>query len=197
LETAGVDVRLGVVAGPEDVADCERIIVATGARPFDPMLPWNSSQVVLTAWDALERPQDVAGPVLILDWGGGWTGLDAAEALALRNLPVTLATAGPMVGEAVHQYQRNRYLGRLDALGVELRTGVEVADHGGAVVLRHVFSGRTMPLGTWGTIVLEQGRVPDDDLWLALSDDPRAVRVGDVLGPRGLEEAVAEGYALP
>jgi hypothetical protein len=42
------------------------------------------------------------------------------------------------------------------------------------------------------SVVLAQGRVPADDLWLQLETHPGAVRVGDVLGPRTLEEAVLE-----
>ena len=196
LERAGVDVRLGVEATPRDLRRAERVVIATGARPYLPDLPWARDQRVVTAWEALERPESIKGPVLVLDWGGGWTGPDVAEALAQRNIEVTLATAGPMVGESVHQYQRNRYLGRLDDLGVTLRVGIEVAEQGGRVVLRNVFSGRTEPLGRWGAIVLEQGRAPEDELWLALDGDERVVRVGDALGPRGLEEAIAEGYAV-
>jgi hypothetical protein len=41
--------------------------------------------------------------------------------------------------------------------------------------------------------VLAQGRVPDDELWAELEGHPGAVRAGDVLGPRTLEEAVLEG----
>jgi hypothetical protein len=40
--------------------------------------------------------------------------------------------------------------------------------------------------------VLAQGRVPADDLWPEVETHPGAVRVGDVLGPRTLEEAVLE-----
>jgi hypothetical protein len=35
--------------------------------------------------------------------------------------------------------------------------------------------------------------VPADALWAALASHPGAVRAGDVLGPRTLEEAVREG----
>jgi hypothetical protein len=74
---------------------------------------------------------------------------------------------------------------------------VELAAADGSVALRSVFSGRLRPLGAWGAIVLEQGRVPDDALRRELGEDPRAVAVGDVRGPRGLEEAIAEGHAAP
>ena len=43
------------------------------------------------------------------------------------------------------------------------------------------------------TLVLAQGRVPADELWTQLESHPAATRVGDVLGPRTLEEAVLEG----
>jgi len=196
LAASGVDLRVGTAATPAAVADAERIVIATGAVPFVPVLPWSADQRVVGAWSALQEPSLALGSVLVLDWGGGWTGLDAAETLARAGHQVTLAIAGAMPGEAVHQYQRNRYLGRLDELDVAVLIGTEVAEAAGEVVLRNVFSGRVRPLGEWGTIVLEQGRVPDDSLWLALADDARAVRVGDVLGPRGLEEAIAEGYAI-
>ena len=61
-------------------------------------------------------------------------------------------------------------------------------------MLRHVFSLRSRPVpDTTATIVLAQGRVPADELWPELEHHPGAVRAGDVLGPRTLEEAVLEG----
>ncbi len=63
----------------------------------------------------------------------------------------------------------------------------------GRAALRHVFSGRELPMPAVGTLVLAQGRVPDDELWAELERHPGAVRAGDVLGPRTLEEAVLEG----
>ena len=132
--------------------------------------------------------------MLVADWGGGWTGLDAAETLAEHGHDVTYACAGAAIGEGVHQYQRNLYLGRLDRLGVALVHHTEVVAPAGEIVLRHVFSGRISPLPEGvGTLVLAQGRVPDDALWAELEAGGRCVRVGDVLGPRSAEEAVLEG----
>jgi hypothetical protein len=106
---------------------------------------------------------------------------------------VTLACAGVVVGETLHQYQRNLYLSRLDELGVTILHHHELALDGPALELRHVFSGARRPLPDVATVVLAQGRVPADELWAALESHPAAVRVGDVLGPRTLEEAVLEG----
>jgi 2,4-dienoyl-CoA reductase-like NADH-dependent reductase (Old Yellow Enzyme family) len=187
LRAAGVRCELGVEAEAQRAAGYELVVLATGARPYAPDtadLPVPATQ----AWDAISQPQIVTGPVLVADWGGGWDGLDAAERLAGAGHTVTLACAGLVPGETLHQYQRNLYLARLDELGVEILHHHELAEGG----LRHVFSRARRPLPDVQSVVLAQGRVPADDLWLQLETHPGAVRVGDVLGPRTLEEAVLE-----
>ena len=169
------------------------VVVATGARPYAPPLPEQLPFAVVQAWDAIAAPQSIEGPVLLADWGGGWTGLDAAETLANAGLDVVHACAATLPGEAIHQYQRNLYLARLDDLGVAIWHHTELAVVAGEAVLRHVYSGRTIPLPPVRTLVLAQGREPVDELWLQLENDPRAVRAGDVLSPRSAEEAILEG----
>jgi NADPH-dependent 2,4-dienoyl-CoA reductase/sulfur reductase-like enzyme len=186
----GVEVRLGTAVAAADADGWDAVVVATGARPYVPPLPEGLPCETVAAVDAIADPGAVRGPALVADWGGGWTGLDAAETLAEHGVEVTLACAAAAVGEDVHQYQRNLYLGRLDRLGVRLLHHTELADGG----LRHVFSSRTMPLPTGvATLVLAQGRVPDDPLWRALEGRPGVARAGDVLGPRSAEEAILEG----
>jgi 2,4-dienoyl-CoA reductase-like NADH-dependent reductase (Old Yellow Enzyme family) len=189
LDAAGVSVRLAVDGDPALAARFARVVLATGARPYAPALELGTATAV-QAWDAIADPEAVGGPVLVADWGGGWEGLDAAERLARTGIEVTLACAGTVPGETLHQYQRNLYLARLDELGVLILHHYELA---GGPVLRHVFSGRTRPLPPVATIVLAQGRQPVDELWSELMLHPGAVRAGDVLGPRTLEEAVLEG----
>jgi hypothetical protein len=69
----------------------------------------------------------------------------------------------------------------------------ELAIDGEGVGLCHVFSGRRRPLPRDATLVVAQGRAPADELWPELESHPGAVRAGDVLGPRTLEEVVLEG----
>jgi 2,4-dienoyl-CoA reductase-like NADH-dependent reductase (Old Yellow Enzyme family) len=189
LEGAGVSVRLGVEADPQLASDFELVVLATGARPYAPALELGATTTI-QAWEAIADPEAVDGPALVADWGGGWEGLDAAERLALAGMEVTLACAATVPGETLHQYQRNLYLARLDDLGVRILHHHELAN---GPVLRHVFSGRTSALPPVATVVLAQGRRPVDELWSALAMHPGAVRAGDVLGPRTLEEAVLEG----
>ena len=191
LGRLGVDLRLGATATAADADGYDLVVLATGATPYR-----LSSAVcpLVDAWTALADPAAVAGPVLVADWGGGHEGLDAAEVLALAGHRVTLAVAAFGPGETVHQYQRSRYLARLDELGVVLRPHTELVVRPDALLLRNIHSGReeAAPAGL-GTVVTAAGRVPHDPLWAALEGRPGVIRVGDVLSPRGLEEAILEG----
>ena len=194
LHVVGVTVELGVAADAAATRDFDVVVLATGARPYRPPMTEDTEWTIREAWDAIRSPADIAGPVLVADWGGGWDGLDAAEQLAHAGLEVTLACAAPVPGETVHQYQRNLYLARLDRLGIPIVHHTELTVDDGEPMLRHVFSLRSRPVpDTTATIVLAQGRVPADELWPELEHHPGAVRAGDVLGPRTLEEAVLEG----
>jgi pyruvate/2-oxoglutarate dehydrogenase complex dihydrolipoamide dehydrogenase (E3) component len=192
LRAAGVTLQLGTEADTELAGGYDAVVLASGARPYLPTVPATDLEIV-PAWDAIRSPQDVAGPVLVADWGGGWDGLDAAERLAGTGREVTLACAGVVAGETLHQYQRNLYLSRLDEQHITILHHTELALEAPALALRHVFSGAHKPLPDVATLVLAQGRAPADELWAGLESHPAAVRVGDVLGPRTLEEAVLEG----
>ncbi len=189
LAAAGVAVQFGTTADAQLAERFARVVLATGAQPYDPGLDL-ADVAVVQAWEAIREPSAVAGPALVADWGGGWEGLDAAERLAGAGVAVTLACAATVPGETLHQYQRNLYLARLHELGVEILHHHELVD---GPLLRHVFSRRSRPLPATATIVLAQGRAPVDGLWAQLESHPGAVRAGDVLGPRTLEEAVLEG----
>jgi 2,4-dienoyl-CoA reductase-like NADH-dependent reductase (Old Yellow Enzyme family) len=193
LDAAGVELQLGREIGPGDVDGYDRVVLATGAQPYEPSLTVPDGMRVVQAWEAIADPSAVTGPVLVADWGGDWAGLDAAELLAGAGLDVTLACAGAHPGETLHQYQRNLYLARLDQLGVRILHHTEVVQDGDAAVLRHVFSMRTSPLPEAATLVVALGRVPADALWSVLEGRQGAVRAGDVLSPRTAEEAVLEG----
>jgi 2,4-dienoyl-CoA reductase-like NADH-dependent reductase (Old Yellow Enzyme family) len=191
LRAAGVKVELASEGSAQPAADFDLVVLATGARPYEP--PAIAGPTVRQAWDAIGDPGATTGPALVADWGGGWDGLDAAERLAGAGVAVTLACAAPVPGETLHQYQRNLYLARLDELGVAILHHHELAERDRRPVLRHVFSGRASELPAAATLVLAQGRVPVDALWAELESHPGAVRAGDVLSPRTLEEAVLEG----
>ncbi len=116
---------------------------------------------MVDAWEAIRAPERVSGPALVADWGGGWTGLDAAETLAETGMQVWLAVAAPLVGETVHQYQRVFYLARLERLGVTILHHRELADAPGGAVLRSLWTHAAEPLPHGArTLVLALGREP-------------------------------------
>ena len=113
LHAAGVALQLDTEADAELAAGYDAVVLATGARPYHHTVPATDLPIA-PAWDAIRDPYEVSGAVLVADWGGGWDGLDAAERLAGAGREVTLACAGLVPGETLHQYQRNLYLSRLD-----------------------------------------------------------------------------------
>ncbi len=192
---AGADVRYGAAADTEAILGVEpdRVIVATGAGRYDPAIAGTGTDLV-HAWDVLAGAA-TGRRALVCDWGGDWTGLDVAEALAERGVSVRLAIAGPGVAEVVHQYQRNLYLERLDLARVELLPHLRpVAVGERAVVCRNVFSDRELTIGDVDTLVVSAGRSASSALFEELTGlHADVVRVGDALGPRSFEEAIAEG----
>lgn len=187
----GVDVTVAELASQEPDA----VVVCTGARPYEPALALDGVRV-LQAWELLAGALPDAGVrVVVADWGGDPSGLDAAEVLAERGLEVTLAIAAVTAGDGVHQYRRNLYLQRLYRAGVTILHHHELrAAADGEVVLGNVFAPELETRVAAGLLVTALGRVPND----ALAEELRAAgyrleEAGDCLGPRSLEEAILEG----
>jgi len=212
LADAGVDVRLGTEAELGTVLAFEpaAVVVATGARPYVPDLPLDGVEVT-QSWDVLGAVSDTGSRndaglratgvrhrglrVVIADWGGDPSGLDAAEVLALAGNDVTLAVASVAVGEAVHQYRRNLYLQRLYRAGVRVLQHHALAEaSAGEVELSNVFAPELCMRIPADLLVLAQGRIPDDALAPTLvAAGLRVEEAGDCLSPRSLEEAILEG----
>lgn len=178
LAAASVEVRLGV-AGPDGL-EADGIVLATGAAP-------NRRGDVPTAWDVLAGEIPDGPRILVVDWGGDPSGLDAAELLAAAGKSVTLAVASVAVGELVHQYRRNLYLQRLYRAGVRIVHHHELDAEGR---LRNVFAPELRAEVDADDVVVALGRIPVD---IEVSPGIPCERAGDCLSPRSLEEAVLEG----
>ncbi len=189
LAQAGVEVRLETAANVALVVELApaAVIVATGARPYrsDPA----------SAWDVLAGRLPDGETVLVVDWGGDQSGLDAAEVLAAAGRTVTLAVTSVAAAEGVHQYRRNLYLQRLYRAGVTILHHVElVSVVDGTARLRNVFAPEVSQTIDVDAVVLALGRVPEDSPAEELRHRGLAVEeAGDCRSPRSLEEAVLEG----
>jgi 2,4-dienoyl-CoA reductase-like NADH-dependent reductase (Old Yellow Enzyme family)/thioredoxin reductase len=192
LQARSVDLRLGTSAEAATLAeaDADVVILACGAVPFLPALD-RTGLPVSHAWDVLDgaRPQ---GDVVVADWGGDPSGLDAAEVLAEAGARVTLAVGSHGVGEGLHQYRRALYLERLYRAGVEIRHHLQLCGvERDGVRFRNTYAPDEETWIPADHLVIAQGRVP-----VAVPDvkplDVPARRIGDCETPRSLEEAVLE-----
>lgn len=177
--------------------DYDRLIVATGAVPMRPPidgLELEGVHVLHTMSDCFAVMESIdrhaQGSALIV--GGGYIGLEMAEALTARGLRVALAEQLPEVlptldaelGAVVH--------GELAANGVDVMTSVRVETierHGGSLVVRGTFGlERAVDL-----ILVVVGVRPDAQL--AASAGARTGVKGAVSVSRRMETSVADVFA--
>jgi 2,4-dienoyl-CoA reductase-like NADH-dependent reductase (Old Yellow Enzyme family)/thioredoxin reductase len=196
LEAANVETRLETEADLESVAALapDAVIVATGARPYEPDLPLAGIEV-MQAWDVLRGPRPSGRRVVVADWGGDASGLASADLLEVAGNDVTVAVGSAALGETLHQYQRNLYAARLYRAGVRLVHHLELAAADrGRVRFRNIFAPELESDLPADLLVLALGRIPDRTLVKSLACAGLELReAGDCLGPRSLEEAILEG----
>ena len=196
LEAANVEVRLEAEADPASVGAFapDAVVVATGARPYEPGLPLAGVETV-QAWDVLRGPRPRGRRVVVADWGGDASGLACADLLDASGNDVTVAVGSAALGETLHQYQRNLYAARLYRAGIRVEHHLElIGATNGRVRFRNLFAAELESELPADLLVLALGRVPERACAAALADAGLEVHeAGDCLGPRGLEEAILEG----
>jgi 2,4-dienoyl-CoA reductase-like NADH-dependent reductase (Old Yellow Enzyme family)/thioredoxin reductase len=196
LQAANVETRLETEADFESVAALapDAVVVATGARPYEPDIPLAGIEVV-QAWEVLRGPRASGRRVVVADWGGDASGLACAELLEGSGNDVTVAVGSAALGESLHQYQRNLYAARLYRAGVRFSHHLELAGADqGRVRFRNLFAPELESDLPADVLVLALGRIPDRKLVESLASAVVEVQeAGDCLGPRGLEEAILEG----
>ncbi|WP_342069086.1 NADPH-dependent 2,4-dienoyl-CoA reductase [Yoonia algicola] len=82
---AGITLQLGTTATPEQLADFDDIIIATGVAPRDPKIPGQDGPNVLSYIDVLRGKAQVGKTVAIV--GAGGIGFDVAEYLVTGDSP--------------------------------------------------------------------------------------------------------------
>ncbi|QYX56544.1 FAD-dependent oxidoreductase [Roseovarius sp. SCSIO 43702] len=196
VERAGVAVRLKapVTRAMVEAEAPEVVIAATGARPHAPAIEGVDEAHVLDAWQVLDGA-NTGARVVIADWRADWVGLGLAEMLARKGCHVRLAVNAPMAGQAIPQYVRDKWLGDLHRLGVEIAPYLRLfgAD-GESAWFQHVLSGEPVEMEATDTLVTALGHAPDTALARALDGWAGELHeIGDCLSPRTVEEAVLEG----
>lgn len=197
VEAAGVEVRYGTRVTPAlvDLIAPDVVVDATGAVPIHPSIPGADHENVTDAIEVLTGRAHVHGSAVVV--GGGLVGLEAAEYLAERGVPVTVLEMLDEVGADLGQLRRICVLEALADEGVEQLTGTTVvAIRTGAVVVEQGGVTREVPCDT---VVMAVGSRPDDHTALAKHCADRGIGfhvVGDAVRARRALDAIAEANAL-
>ncbi|HFD38228.1 MAG TPA: FAD-dependent oxidoreductase [Anaerolineae bacterium] len=203
----GVAVRLRTEVTPELVAaeDPDAVVIATGADPIVPPFPGLEQTRWLTAYDLLDGKAEVTTETAFIV-GAGTAGLETAEYLARRGVRSIVVKRKPEVGGKLDPLARAVLLKRLESLGVEVRTGVEVVrfetDEAGrtTVIARPYPHQDDAPELRFPaeTVIIALGLRPDRSLAEALeAQGGREMHViGDSLEPREALDAVWEGFEV-
>ncbi|MEA3351464.1 MAG: FAD-dependent oxidoreductase [Chloroflexota bacterium] len=203
----GVDVRLNTEVTVEMVyaESPDVIVIATGAEPVVPPFPGLAESRWMTAYDILSGDAEVATDSVFIV-GTGTTGLETAEYLAKRGVSVTVVKRKAEVGATIEPLVRAVLLKRLDALDVEVRTGVEVVRfetdaQGQTTVIANPYPHQDdaqelrFPAET---IVISLGLRANRSLANALESQAQAELhlIGDCVEPREALDAVWEGFEI-
>lgn len=174
------------------------VILATGAVPYTPLIEGSEEGHVISAWQVLQSEVNVGSRVAIADWRCDWIGLGLAEQLARDGCHVRLAVNGVTAGQSIPQYARDKWLGDLHRLGVEVIPYVRLYGvNQDSAYFQHTLSGEPIVLEGIDTVVASLGHQPVTTLADVLVDwDGDVHMIGDCLSPRTVEEAVLEGLRI-
>ena len=176
----------------------DEIIVATGAKPYEPPLEGREDGHVVGAWNVLAGGANLGSSVLIADWRADWIGMGLAEMLALAGHKVQLAVNAPHAGYNLQLYVRDHWMAKLDNLGVTVIPHARIYGVDGTTAyLVHALSGNAVIREDVDTVVLATGHTPVTTLEKELNGLERPVHLaGDCLSPRTVEEALYEGFLI-
>jgi NADPH-dependent 2,4-dienoyl-CoA reductase/sulfur reductase-like enzyme len=202
----GVDIRLGVDAGADDVLALQpdAVVVATGGRAVVdapakgwPLMPVAGSEqsFVVDHETALLQPEQLGTRVLIFDVVGHIEAIGLGELLARRGVEVTVAT--PFAAPLCLDRETIGYaLPRAVKAGMRWRpnTGVlAIGDH--AATLVDVYARQPETLAPLDSVVIRTHGVADEALYFALCQRGADVRrVGDAVAVRWADRAISDGH---
>jgi 2,4-dienoyl-CoA reductase-like NADH-dependent reductase (Old Yellow Enzyme family)/thioredoxin reductase len=205
LQRSGVEVHLNATVTPETVAaeEPDAVVVATGAQPIVPPFPGLKETRWTTAYDLLDGRAEVSTPTAFIV-GAGTTGMETAEYLAGRGIRCMVVKRRPEVGGKLDPLARALLLRRLESLGVEVRTGVEVVrfetdEQGQTTVVARPWphqEGAPELRFPAETVIIGMGLRADRSLADALAGQPDVYTIGDCVEPREAVDAVYEGFEV-
>ncbi|MCW2990640.1 MAG: FAD-dependent oxidoreductase, partial [Solirubrobacterales bacterium] len=212
LERLGVEVRLGTPATPrlvEEIA-ADDVVLAVGARfvaggfsaatPARAEIPGAERPHVVDPAVALRDPEALADRLLVFDDAGDHLAGGLALLLARTGRSVELATRHPFLGATAGLHQSHDLpwlLRELADAGVTVVTQSSLTEIGDDVAtLTDVWTGARRTTAA-GSVILNVMRTSESSLAEELeAGGIAAVRIGDCLAPREVDDAIYEGMAV-
>ena len=126
--------------------------------------------------------------------GGELVGCETAVYLVQQGKSVTIMRRGPELATNVNPIVRVPLVGRLKAKGASILTGVQYEEITGAGVTVRTEAGERRTVEA-DTVVLAAGARPNTELLTSVEGKvAQVLPVGDCVKPRGIREAIEEGY---
>ncbi|WP_030621568.1 FAD-dependent oxidoreductase [Streptomyces fulvoviolaceus] len=170
----GATVRLNTYVEADDVLalDPDVVVVATGGLPATPDIP--GARHTVTTWDVLSGDVAPGRRVLVFDDHGSDQALSTAERLAAAGSEVEIVTPDREVGHEVVGTLYPAYLENFYRAGVRLTPDhrlreIRRGDGGLVAVVRNEYTG-ALQERIVDQVVVEQGTLPNDDLYLELKE---------------------------
>ncbi len=200
MELAGVKVakRTRVDRALVERERPDAVVIATGARPYQPAIEGAEDGHVVTAWQVLRDEVNVGASVVVADWRCDWIGMGLAEKLARAGCRVRLCVDGLHAGQRLPFYVRDSWNGILHKLGVEVIPYARLYGvDGDSVYLQHATSAEPIILENVDTVVTALGHERVAELEDELDGVAAELHlVGDCATPRTAEEAVLDGLKI-
>ncbi len=212
-QMANVEVFPASRLEPQHVLDfgAEHVAIATGAKwrrdgvgySLRKPVPVAAGMELLTPDDIMDGRRPPDGPVVIFDDDGYYMGNVLAELMAAEGREVWLASPEPLIAQwTQYTLEQPAIEARLAGAGVNMLTRHTLVSFGkGEAALHDGLARKERRIACAGVISVT-ARLPVDDLWQALADDPavekagiRSVRrIGDCFGPGLIAAAVYQGH---
>jgi NADPH-dependent 2,4-dienoyl-CoA reductase/sulfur reductase-like enzyme len=210
LDMLGVEVRLGVEGGVDDVAaaGADEVVVATGsgparagfqrALPMVDRLPGVDGADVVAIHDVLDGTATKGRRVLVLDDLNDWRGLGTAVQLAETGHDVTILTAASVVAGGLFHSAADGPLRKRFAMagGHSVTSSSVLAWERGVATVRSTLTGEPGEIHA-DTLVIAETPVAETALAAALTARGIAFhQIGDAVAPRRASLAFYEGREL-
>jgi 2,4-dienoyl-CoA reductase (NADPH2) len=198
VEKLGIDLRLETEVSPKFMRDIlhqyDAAIVAAGAR-IDPPRPVElANGRVIDAMDVALGTCEPHGKIVVL--GAGKIGLTLAEDLKSRGASVSIVESSKRIGHDVSPTWKWRHSSWIDELDIEVLTEAQVIEIGDAGLQVLDRKGNKKFVAA-DTIIVAEKQVANQELFHDLQWMVDELHIcGDAVSPRGLDQAISEGYGL-